>query len=397
MNKKQRFFGDRTMLVMLALLSAFPPLSTDLYLPALPHMVESMHTSQGYVNLTLSLFFLFFSVGILVWGPASEKYGRKPVVLTGLGIYVLGSMGCALSADVIQLILCRVLQAFGGGAATAVATAMVKDMYSGRKRESVLAVVMAMVIIAPVIAPVLGAMILKIASWRAVFWLLGGIGAVVFALSLFLDETLENRYSGSMIHALGRLVVVMRNPGFTFLLATFSLVPLPLMAFIAASSFVYIRGFGMTEEMYSYYFAFNALGAMAGPLLYIRISRWMRAGNIIAAGFGLMVVCGILLDVAGSLSPVLFALAMMVASMGMSLLRPPTANLLLSQQQGDTGSAASLINFTGMLMGSLGMFLISLPTGDLIPYLGLMQVAVGGVSGSLWLLARGRSFIRHEV
>ena len=394
--RKQTFFGDRAIIAMLALLSAFPPLSTDLYLPALPHMVEVLQSSQNLVNLSLSLFLLFFALGMLVWGPVSEKYGRKPILLTGLCLYTLGSLGCALSSNVTQLVLSRVVQAFGGGAAEAVATAMVKDMYTGRKRESVLAVVMAMVVVAPVAAPVLGALILKFMSWHVIFWVLAAVGALAFSLALLLDETLGERYSGSLAGSLGRLGVVLKNPRFSILLAIFSIVPLPLMAFIAASSFVYIQGFGMTEQLYSYYFAFNALGALAGPLLFIRISQWLSSANIITASFGLLVICGIVLDVAGRSSPIVFALTMLTATIALSMMRPPTANLLLSQQQGDTGSAASLINFMGMFMGSVGMFLVSLKTGDLIPILALMLVFVGVVCGSLWLLMRGRVCIRQE-
>ena len=393
MNKKQKFFGDRSIIAMLALLSAFPPLSIDLYLPALPRVMEMLHASQRLVNLSLSLFLIFFALGILVWGPISEKYGRKPILLIGLAMYVLGSAGCALSFNVTQLIVSRVFQAFGGGAAGAVATAMVKDMYTGRKRETMLAVVMAMVVVAPVVAPVIGAIILEYMSWNAIFWVLTGVGALSFFLSLLLQETLEVRYSGSMVHSLGRLAVVMKNPGFSILLGIFSLAPLPMMAFIAASAFIYIRGFGMTEEMYSYYFGFNALGAMVGPLLYIRLSRWISPGNIIASCFGLMTICGIVINVAGSNYPKLFALTMAAATVAMSLMRPPTANLLLSQQEGDTGSAASLINFMGMFMGSVGMFLISLETEGMIPSLGLMQIVIGAVCGSLWLIFRGRPFI----
>ena len=397
MKSKQKYFGDRSIIAMLALLSAFPPLSIDLYLPALPRVMAVFGASQSLVNLSLSLFLVFFALGILVWGPVSEKYGRKPILRIGLTLYVLGSAGCALSSNVTLLILSRVVQAFGGGAAEAVATSMVKDMYSGRKRESVLAVVMAMVVVAPVVAPVIGAIILKYMSWNAIFWVLAGIGTVSLFLSLLLEETLEMRYSGSLGHSLGRLAVVLKNPGFSILLAIFSLVPLPMLAFIAASAFVYIRGFGMTEETYSYYFGFNALGALVGPLLYMRLSRRVSPGNIIAACFGLITISGIVLNVTGSTSPMAFALTMVTATVAMSLMRPPTANLLLSQQEGDTGSAAALINFMGLFMGSVGMFLISLETDGLIPTLGLMQMFVGALCGSLWLLIRGRSFICQPV
>ena len=396
MNTKQRFFTDRTMLLMLALLSAFPPISTDLYLPALPNMVQVMNASQSLVNLTLSLFLLFFSLGILIWGPISEKYGRKPILLIGLAIYTLAGIGCALSTTVYQLIAGRIMQAAGGGAATAVATAMVKDMYSGRKREAVLAVVMAMVIVAPIVAPLLGAMLLKIADWRMIFWMLGGVGALVFSLALLLDETLEEKYTGSLAGSLLRLGVVIKNPGFSTLLGIFSLVPLPMLAFVASSSFIYIRWFGMSEQSFSYFFAFNAMGAICGPLLYIRISRWINARKLIVVCFGIIMVCGLFLTAAGSRSPFFFALSMAVATMSMSMIRPPTANLMLAQQQKDAGSASSLINFTGMLMGSTGMFLISLKSGNQIPVLGLMQAVMGAVCGGLWLLVRNKSFIRQE-
>lgn len=396
MNKKQTFFGDRSILVVLALLSAFPPISTDLYLPALPHMVVTLQTNQTLVNLTLSLFLVFFALGVLFWGPVSEKYGRKPILLTGIMLYTLSSAGCALSFNVIMLIVFRVVQGFGGGAAGAVVAAIVKDMYTGRKREIVLAIVMAMVVVAPVVAPVAGAMILKFISWSAIFWVLTGVGTLAFFLSLLLDETLEKRSTGSFAHSLSRLGVVLRNPGFSVLLITFSLAPLPLLAFIGASSFIYIQYFGMAEQMYGYFFGLNALGSLVGPLLYIQLSKWISPGNIISGCFGLLAVSGIFLETTGSTSPLLFALPMLTATVAISMMRPPTANLLLSQQDGDTGSAAALINFTALFMGSLGMFLISFESvNGLIPSLGLMEIIVGTVCGSLWFLLRERSFIRQ--
>jgi DHA1 family bicyclomycin/chloramphenicol resistance-like MFS transporter len=391
------FFGDRSIVAMLALLSAFPPLSTDLYLPALPHVAEALHTNQTLVNLTLSLFLVFFALGILIWGPVSEKCGRKPILLTGLVLYTLGSAGCALSSNAAMLIFSRVIQGFGGGAAEAVVTAMVKDMYSGRKRESVLAFVMAMVVVAPVVAPVAGAMILKVTSWDVIFWLLTAIGVISFLLSLLLDETLEQRYSGSLVRSLGRLGVVLKNPGFSVPLIVFSMMPVPLLAFIGASAFIYIKGFGMTEQMYGYFFGLNALGALVGPLLYIWISRRLSPGNIIAGCMGILTLTGIFLKLAGTASPVLFAIVMLIATVVVSMLRPPTANLLLSQQDQDTGSAASLINFTALFMGSLGMFLISFEkVSGLIPCLGLMQIVVGIVCGGLWLALRHRPMIRQS-
>ncbi len=395
MNDKQRFYGDRSIVAMLAMLSAFPPLSTDLYLPALPHMMVALNAGQSAVNLSLSLFLIFFALGILIWGPVSEKFGRKPILLTGLVLYTLGSAGCALSTNVTMLILSRVVQAFGGGAAEAVATAMVKDMYDGRKRETILAVVMAMVVVAPVVAPILGAMILQFMSWRAIFWSLTGFACVALCLSVLLTETLEERYAGSVLRSLGRLGVVLKNPGFSTLLVIFSLVPLPLMAFIAASAFIYINGFGMGEQEYGLYFGFNALGSLIGPLLFMRLSRWASSRAIITSSFTILALGGFILELFGSGSPNVFALTMFTGTIGISMMRPPSANMLLSQQEGDTGSAASLINFAALFMGSLGMFLISLETTEaLIPTLGILQMLVGVTCGITWLVVRNRPFIR---
>ncbi|MCC7556195.1 MAG: MFS transporter, partial [Methanoculleus marisnigri] len=156
----QKYLGDRGLIVLIALLSAFVPLSTDLYLPALPGMGDFFGVSAGLTNLTLILFFLFFSLGLLFWGPLSDRYGRRPVLLAGLALYIAASAGCAASWDIWLLIAFRILQAVGGSAASAVAMAMVKDVYDGRKRESVLALVQSMVVVSPAVAPVLGAFML---------------------------------------------------------------------------------------------------------------------------------------------------------------------------------------------------------------------------------------------
>ena len=198
------------------------------------------------------------------------------------------------------------------------------------------------------------------------------------------------------MHSLGRLGVVLKNPGFSTLLGVFSLVPLPLMAFIAASAFIYINGFGMGEQEYGLYFGFNALGSLVGPLLFMRMSRWASSQSLITAGFCIVTLGGLVILLFAGASPDVFALTMFCSTIGVSMMRPPTANMLLSQQDGDTGSAASLINFSALAMGSVGMFLISLPaTRFLIPTLGALLILVGGGCGLAWLMVRKRSFIRR--
>ena len=377
----------------LALISAFPPLSTVLYLPALPQMVEALDTTQTSVNMTLSMFFLFYSVGLLFWGPLSEKFGRKPILLSGLTIYVVASLLCAFSQHVEQLIAGRIIQALGGSAATVVATAIVKDIYSGREREKVMATIMSMVIIAPMVAPVLGALLLKYTSWRTIFLMLAAIGAMALLGGMFFRETLSEKFTGSVIGSWYRLLVVLKNLGFSSLLLIFSLAPIALMAFLASASYIYIDGFGLTEGQFSLFFAFNATCAMVGPTIYMRMRRRIEPKLIITICFSLIALCGVAVSVFGHISPWWFALSVGPVTMAVIAVRIPGTHLMLEQQDEDTGSASALINFFAMFMGSMGMQLVTLWPGTLIMNLGYIQIGVGIICSILWLLCRNRPFI----
>ena len=195
----QKYLGAKGFIVFIAFISAFIPLSTDLYLPALPHMAENFGAAPGLVNLTLVLFFVFYALGTLIWGPLSDKYGRKRILITGLTIYVAASILCALSMSIIQLIIYRVIQAIGSGAVIATGTAIVKDTYDGKKRLAVLAVVQSMVMIAPIVAPVIGAQLLNFTSWRGVFGVLALIGFLAFLGGLAMEETLGPKERGNCL------------------------------------------------------------------------------------------------------------------------------------------------------------------------------------------------------
>ncbi|MCT8986467.1 MFS transporter [Shewanella phaeophyticola] len=201
MNVKQPLLGSSGTLFFLVIVSAFPPLTTDLYLPALPTMVEMLNTTQTMVNLTLSVYFVTYALGLLFWGLLSEKFGRKPIMLLGLSIYVVASLLCALANNIEMLIGARLMQAFGGSAVTVVATAIVKDLYTGREREKIMATIMSLVIIAPMVAPVLGAFLLKIGSWHMMFFALAIFGAFSTVVACGFSETIPQRYTGSILRS----------------------------------------------------------------------------------------------------------------------------------------------------------------------------------------------------
>lgn len=380
----QKYLGANGLIIFIALLSAFVPLSTDLYLPALPGMSAYFGTSAGRINLTLTAFFIFYALGTLVWGPLSDHFGRKPVLVVGMGLYVIASVSCALMRSVDGLVLCRIFQAIGGSAAGTVATAIVKDVYSGKKRESVLAIVQSMVLIAPAVAPVLGAFLMNIMSWRGIFWTLTGIGAVALVGSLLFEESIAQRTSGMLIESFGRLERVLRNRGFTYLLVLFSIGTISVLAFISSSTYIYQNGFNLSAQVYSFYFSLNALGMIAGPMIYLRLSKRFNAEHIIQAGFVTIAASGLLVCILGNLQPWIFALCILPALSASSCLRPPSANLMMEQQKGDTGAVSSLMGCTGILMGSLGIQLISMPWGNTIIALGIITFSIAVVNLLAW-------------
>ncbi len=383
----QKRLGSKGLIGLIALLSAFVPLSTDLYLPALPSMSTQFNAPVNLVNLTLILFFVFYSIGTLVWGPLSDKYGRKPALLVGLTVYIIASALCASAPNVYALVFFRVLQAAGGSTAGTVATAIVKDVFDGRRRESILALVQSMVLISPAVAPVLGAALLQITSWRGAFLVLTLIGLVALAGSLALEETIAQRTPGGVFQSLGRLGQVLTNRRFTFLLIVFSLLIISSMAFIASSSYIYVDSFGLSEQVYSYYFTLNAIGLILGPMLYLQLSKRFARGSIISVCFTTVAASGLLVFLLGNFAPWVFALAILPGSIAGSCVRPPGVNLMLEQQKEDTGSASSLIGSFGLLMGSLGMLIISFAWLNTILMLGVLAFVLGLVCAILWPIA----------
>jgi DHA1 family bicyclomycin/chloramphenicol resistance-like MFS transporter len=316
-------------------------------------------------------------------------------LLVGLSLYSLAGFCAAASQDINQLIFFRVFQAIGASAGSAVATAMIKDVYESRNREYILATVSSMVLISPMVAPAFGAVLLGFTSWRGVFVVLGVIGLLALAWSLALQETLESRYNGSLCNSLGRLAVVIKNPGFSSLLLIFSLLSFSSMAFIASSSYIFIDGFGLSEKLYSLYFAFNAIGLIAGPALYLRLSHRFSRSSIIMSGFVCTCAAGLLVYLFGSLQPWLFAACLFPATIMGSCIRTPGTNLMLEQQEGDTGSAVAIMSCSAVFMGSLGMAVISQEWGDTVRVLGAMNVFVGVACLGLWVLLAGRSFVKQ--
>lgn len=384
---KQKFLGKGGLIFFIALMNMFIPLSTDLYLPALPKMAEAFHVSSSLANLTLVSFFFFFAAGTLLWGPVSDKYGRRTVLLASSSLYVVASFICTVTPTIYLLIGARVVQGIGAGGIIAVSMALVKDCFSGRQRETILALVQTISGLAPMIAPVIGAILLKVTDWRGAFALLTIIGALCLVLSALYVETLpaEEKYEGTIVGALGRLVAVGKNIGFLVPCLIFSLYNFSFMGYISMSAYIYEDFFGMNAQLYSYFFAANAALSLAGPMLYIRFFTGWNKRKFATLCFLIYTISGAFLLLTGCKAPLLFWVGFAPFSLMGTISRPFSTSIMLDQQEGDTGSASSLISGVATVFGSVGMVMASM-WSNIIVGLGAQILCTGVISIIGWAL-----------
>ena len=191
-------------LAVLSLLMGFASISTDLYLPAMPTMGRSLGADGGVIELTGYL--IGFSLGQLLWGPISDRYGRRSLVAVGLVLFVIGSAGCALSGSIVDMIGWRIVQALGACASVALSRAMVRDLYEGSRAAQMLSILITVMAVAPLVGPLVGGQILVLAGWRVIFWVFVGVGVLTFAALFTIPETLpaHRRNSESLARAMIR-------------------------------------------------------------------------------------------------------------------------------------------------------------------------------------------------
>lgn len=249
-------------IVILGALMAFTSLSTDIYLPAMPMMAAEL---QGNVELTITGFLIGFSFAQLIWGPISDRIGRRIPLFIGMVLFVIGSAGCALSSDMPQIVFWRVFQAFGACTGPMLARAMIRDLYARTRAAQMLSTLVIISAIAPVIGPLLGGQIVTIASWRAVFWLLVVMGAAMFIALWWLPETLpgEKRLTTPISSAFGNYASLVKNREFMRYTLCVSFFYVAAYAFIAGSPFVYISYYHVDPQHYGWLFAVNIIGVMA--------------------------------------------------------------------------------------------------------------------------------------
>lgn len=379
---KQKRLTMPAMIAFITFMNMFIPLSTDLYLPALPEMGKYFGAGEFLVGLTLTIFFFVFAVSIILFGPLSDKYGRKPVLIFGAGIFTAASLFCAMSLNIYMLIAGRFFQALGAGAVITVATALIKDCFRGSVMAKILAITQALGVIAPMVAPIIGGILLRFTAWHGAFYLLTFMGAVNLWLAFMLTETLpkEKRYDGSVVQSLSLLWKLGKQTHFMLVLMMVSILAAPYMAYLSASSFVYVEQFKLTAQEYSYFFAVNSAAAIAGPILYLKLKKHMSNLVLTKLCFIVAGISGLLVLFPAHLSAPAFLLSFLPFTVIEAVARPLAMEVLLNEAKENAGTASAMINFIPTLLGSVGMALGTLPWGDFITGLAIIILASTALS-----------------
>ena len=362
------------------------PMALDMYTPAVPAMVDAFSASEATVNLTMVGYFVASSIGLLLFGTVSDKLGRKPVLVAGCLAYTAGALGCSAAGSIEVLIVLRIVCALGAGAAGAVGTAVVKDAIAEQHREKLIALIQVLFVIGPVISPVVGALLLQITSWRGIFVALTVYGALGIALACLYRETLPagERSTDGVLRTMGHLTRVLHNRGFSLFLLATALLSTAFMAYIAVGSYVYEEFFGLSELAYSIFFAIAAIAGGLGPVLYLRISRHITLRTLTTTIFVTALAAGVAIIAIGWVSAVVFCALFSVFGLLAAVVRVFSMNVLLNQQEGDTGAVSSMMNFANTILGSGGMLLAVLPWPTFVFGVGAIMAGVAIVSLSVW-------------
>src|SRR5476651_1937341 len=381
------------LLALLALLSAFTPLSIDMYLPALPVIAVDLRGSVGDIQLTLSAFMVAFGVGQIFYGPAGDRFGRRPVILGGIAIYILASVGCAFAAEAGHLVVLRFLQGLAACGGVVLARTMVRDLAERDQAARAMSLMMACTSIAPMLAPLIGGQILWFLGWRAIFWTLAGIGMFALAAAyLRLPETLRPEYRQPLVLSsiLKRFGELVRHKAFMGYAFTTSFMFSALLSFLSGSPFVFIERYGIAPRNYGLIFGGMVVFMTIGSLLNARFVRRLGSGKILRYAVIVPLLCGIASLVLGQIEarygtigmwPIVACFAPQIATI--SLIGPNSMALALPRYPPMAGTASSLMGVMQFGIGALfGVVVGQTFDGTIVP----MTTAMG-IAGVLCLLS----------
>ena len=379
-------------LLILSALMAFTSLSTDIYLPAMPTMEKQL---GGNAELTITGFLTGFAIAQLIWGPISDRIKRKLPLFIGMVLFVIGSVGCALSESMSAVVFWRIFQAVGACVGPMLSRAMISDTIAQTQTPQMLSTLTIIMAIAPIAGPFIGGGLLKVASWHWIFWLLAMIGVLMFTAIFKLPETLptEKRASGSVWNAFKNYRTLFTNGTFMRYTLSVTFFYVAAYAFITGSPFVYIDYFGVAEQNYG--FLFGIIGIMGLSFLNRKlVSRFALSKLLVVSSLVAFVASAVFFVLAwanrGGIWSVIVPMFVMFSMNGI-IAACANAAALAAVPNPIAGSAAALLGslqYGSGIVSSLLLAAFSSGTPFTMAWIIVLFVGLSAVM-AVWQWARG--------
>lgn len=380
--------------LLLGTLVALGPLAIDTYLPALLNMSEHFGVAIHDVELSVSVYVLGVAGGQWLGGPLSDHFGRKPVAYVGLLVFITTSLVIPFSSDVTMLYVWRAIQALGGGATVVIAAATVRDHFTGQEAARVLTGIGLVMLIAPLLAPALGAVLLHLAGWQSIFYMLAFYGFLLLFLVRFQlpkvavaanPEPLRQR----MFTAYGR--VLRRRRAMGFILAN-GLAFAAMFTFVTDAAFLYMDYFGIPSQRFPLYFGANVVTMLSMNRLNVLLLRYYQGSAIMGVALVLQCLASavlLTLTLTGSLTLWAVVPLIMISAGMVALIVPNAIASFLTLFERDSGAATGLNGTLQFLLaGSIGSLLGNWHDGTPLPMTGLMAGSSLAALSVYLLLAR---------
>lgn len=373
-NKNKQFY----LILILGMLTAIGPFSIDMYLPAFPDIARGLNTSIAQVMLSLSSFFIGISAGQLIYGPLLERFGRKKPLYFGLIIYIVASLGCALSPSVDALILLRLLQALGGCAGMVAARAMVRDFFEVKENARIFSLLMLVVAVSPIIAPTLGGYITALFGWQSVFIILMAMAFVILiAVHFYLPESKkpDPGFSLKPRPIVTNYLGIIKHPQFYTYALTGAIAAAGLYAYISGSPHVFMEIYKVTEQQYGWIFALIAMGLIGAAQINTVLLKSYSSDQIIKAALTCQCIIGVVLAAItytgfGDLFITIFLIFTYLCCQG--FIFPNSSALSLVPFGHNAGSASAMMGAIQMSIGAAASAMVSLLQNYFSPMTGVM-------------------------
>ncbi len=350
------------LILLIVLLGIFGPLSTDMYLPGLPEMVEYFETTESIMGMTLYMFMLALAVGVLVLGPLSDKYGRRKILIASMVLYTASSIVCSIAPNIWILIGLRVVQAVGGAGAMCISIALVKDCFEGREMGRILSLTSALAVIGPIIAPILGNVLIETLDWQSTFWVPAIVSLLCLGMAFGIPSSIPvNRSTGSLGESLKGVVAVVKDRNFSAFTIMMTVFMCAQLAYVSVSTYVFQGTFGMTSTEYSLALAGTLVCGIALMVVLQKVVSGRKTLMTLSLLLGLGMISLVAMVLLGHVHWAMFMVTFVPCSGGAMLARAYGFNILMTQSDDNGGAVSSVINFASFVFCCLGVVVASMP------------------------------------